>query len=133
MSIHLSTVVPESAAGHSPVVQEALERLDLSVEQLLVAALARARHAPAPRAARVPATATPPRPARPLASLSPREREVLQRLAVGDSNKMIARTLELSPHTVKRHVVNILDKLGARSRGQAAAWWLTQHPPVQGH
>ena len=34
----------------------------------------------------------------------------------------IARTLDLSPHTVKRHVANILDKLGAESRGQAAAW-----------
>jgi LuxR family maltose regulon positive regulatory protein len=40
--------------------------------------------------------------------LSEREIEVLQRIAAGDSNKQIARTLDLSPHTVKRHVVNIL-------------------------
>ncbi|WP_457336198.1 LuxR C-terminal-related transcriptional regulator [Rhizobacter sp. P5_C2] len=59
----------------------------------------------------------------PLAVLSTREREVLERLAAGDSNKLIARALELSPHTVKRHVANILDKLGAQTRGQAAARW----------
>lgn len=72
-------------------------------------------------------------PAAPLATLrahstlSRREREVLQRIVAGDSNKMIARALGLSPHTVKRHVANILDKLGARSRAQAAAWLLARH------
>lgn len=56
-------------------------------------------------------------------ALSARELEVLARIAAGDSNKLIARSLLLSPHTVKRHVANILDKLGLSSRGQAAAWW----------
>jgi len=56
------------------------------------------------------------------AQLSGREREVLERVAAGDSNKLIARTLDISPHTVKRHVANILDKLGLASRGQASAW-----------
>lgn len=46
--------------------------------------------------------------------------------AAGDSNKLIARAFDLSPHTVKRHVANILDKLDAGSRTQAAAWYLTQ-------
>ncbi|MCE4555638.1 LuxR C-terminal-related transcriptional regulator [Roseateles cellulosilyticus] len=55
--------------------------------------------------------------------LSERELEVLQRIAEGDSNKLIARQLDLSPHTVKRHVANILDKLALASRGQAAAWY----------
>ncbi|MEP7297886.1 MAG: LuxR C-terminal-related transcriptional regulator [Burkholderiales bacterium] len=55
--------------------------------------------------------------------LSTREREVLERIAAGDSNKLIARALDISPHTVKRHVANILDKLGLASRGQASAWW----------
>lgn len=55
--------------------------------------------------------------------LSPRELEVLARIAAGDSNKLIARALDLSPHTVKRHVANILDKLGLASRGQASAWY----------
>ncbi len=59
--------------------------------------------------------------------LSEREAEVLARLAAGDSNKLIARAFDLSPHTVKRHVANILDKLDLRSRGQAAAWFHEQH------
>ena len=73
----------------------------------------------------------PARPVRPLpgavdtvlASLSEREREVLARIAAGDSNKLIARAFDLSPHTVKRHVANILGKLGVDTRGQAAARW----------
>ncbi len=67
------------------------------------------------------AAAEPARPA--LARLSEREREVLALLARGDSNKLIARAFDLSPHTVKRHVANILDKLGVDTRGQAAARW----------
>lgn len=55
--------------------------------------------------------------------LSSREAEVLAHIAAGASNKHIARALDISPHTVKRHVANILDKLGMDSRGQAAAWW----------
>lgn len=58
--------------------------------------------------------------------LSARELEVLERIAAGDSNKLIARALDLSPHTVKRHVANILDKLGAASRGQASQWFRTR-------
>jgi LuxR family maltose regulon positive regulatory protein len=60
------------------------------------------------------------------AALTGREVEVLERIAAGDSNKLIARALELSPFTVKRHVANILDKLALTSRGQAAAWFLAQ-------
>ncbi|CAG1018542.1 HTH-type transcriptional regulator MalT [Burkholderiaceae bacterium] len=58
-----------------------------------------------------------------LAMLTERECEVLARMAAGDSNKLIARAFDLSPHTVKRHVANILDKLGVATRGQAAARW----------
>jgi LuxR family maltose regulon positive regulatory protein len=56
----------------------------------------------------------------PLAALSDREREVLEQVAAGASNKHIARDLSLSLHTVKRHIANILDKLDCASRGQAA-------------
>jgi LuxR family maltose regulon positive regulatory protein len=66
-------------------------------------------------------------PSTPIALLSEREAEVLARLAAGDSNKLIARAFDLSPHTVKRHVANILDKLDLRSRGQAAAWYHALH------
>ena len=55
--------------------------------------------------------------------LTPRELEVLARIAAGDSNKLIARAFDLSLHTVKRHVAHILDKLDLESRGQAAAWY----------
>lgn len=57
-------------------------------------------------------------------ALSAREIEVLELMSRGQSNKVIARTLDISPHTVKRHVANILDKLVLQSRGEAAAWWL---------
>lgn len=71
----------------------------------------------------VPAAAAPAAPDAPADDLlSQREREVLERIAAGDSNKLIARALDISPHTVKRHVANILDKLGLASRGQASAW-----------
>ena len=55
--------------------------------------------------------------------LSARETEVLSLMARGMSNKLIARELSLSPHTVKRHVAHVLDKLDLASRSQAAAWY----------
>lgn len=58
--------------------------------------------------------------------LTQREAEVLAQIAAGASNKHIARALDLSPHTVKRHVANILDKLALNSRGEAAAWFNQQ-------
>ncbi len=57
----------------------------------------------------------------PGASLTRREREVLDLLAAGASNKLIARHLGLSFHTVKAHVAAVLDKLGAASRADAVA------------
>jgi LuxR family maltose regulon positive regulatory protein len=55
--------------------------------------------------------------------LSARELEVLALLAASQSNKLIARALDLSPHTVKRHVARILDRLDLASRMQAAEWY----------
>jgi LuxR family maltose regulon positive regulatory protein len=55
--------------------------------------------------------------------LTAREVQVLARIAAGDSNKLIAREFDLSLHTVKRHVANILGKVGVDTRGQAAAWY----------
>jgi LuxR family maltose regulon positive regulatory protein len=54
--------------------------------------------------------------------LSDRELQVLTLVAQGQSNKLIARQLGLSPHTVKRHMARIFDKTGQSSRGQVAAW-----------
>ena len=53
------------------------------------------------------------------AELTPREREVLEFLAAGASNKAIARQLDLSVHTVKFHVASLLRKLGASGRLEA--------------
>ena len=56
-----------------------------------------------------------------LASLTPREREVLRLLAEGRTNHAIADRLALSEHTIKRHVANLLGKLALPSRAAAAA------------
>jgi DNA-binding NarL/FixJ family response regulator len=48
--------------------------------------------------------------------LSAREREVIQHLAGGLTNREIAGALELSPHTVKNYLFRIFDKLGVSSR-----------------
>lgn len=55
------------------------------------------------------------------ARLSPRERDVLTGLASGDSTEKIAVMLEMSPHTVRTHLRNIMRKLEARSRAHAVA------------
>lgn len=64
------------------------------------------------------------------ASLSPRQRynhrlteremDVLQCIVNGQSNKEIAVTLDMSPHTVKSHVTNIIQKMAVSDRTQAA-------------
>jgi two-component system nitrate/nitrite response regulator NarL len=57
-----------------------------------------------------------------LASLTPREKQILRRLAHGESNKVIARTLSLAENTVKIHVQHVLRKLSLSSRVQAAVF-----------
>ncbi len=146
----LQRVIDGGGAGHAlmagPAVLGALAAqaqvlgLDAELRQVLASLVARSAAlrggtaaVAAPAAVDAPAI-TAPVPATALAVtdaaavlLSTREREVLERIAAGDSNKLIARLLDISPHTVKRHVANILDKLALQSRGQAAAW-LRDHP-----
>ena len=54
-----------------------------------------------------------------LAKLSTREREVLDALSKGGSNKYIARQLNISPRTVEIHRANMMTKLGARTAAEA--------------
>lgn len=54
--------------------------------------------------------------------LTEREKEVLQLVATGSSNKMVAQALNLSIGTVKVHLRNILRKLSVYSRTEAAVW-----------
>lgn len=78
--------------------------LDLSSAETLLPLLSAGGHA-------APATHT--------ESLTPREIEVLGMLAEGAGNKIIARRLGISEHTVKFHVGSILAKLNASSRTEA--------------
>ena len=61
------------------------------------------------------------RPMTPGQLLTARERQVLQHIANGESNKQIARELDIGISTVKNHVHNILEKLRVNRRGEAAA------------
>jgi DNA-binding CsgD family transcriptional regulator len=57
----------------------------------------------------------------PAVRLSPREQEVLELVAEGYSNSMIATRLHLSENTVKTYVENLLSRLNARNRAEAVA------------
>jgi DNA-binding NarL/FixJ family response regulator len=57
----------------------------------------------------------------PLVSLTARERQVLSHLADGASRKQIAERLQLSPHTVRSHMQNLMAKLGVHSALEAVA------------
>jgi two-component system, NarL family, response regulator YdfI len=59
-------------------------------------------------------------------SLTPRELEILEMLAEGISNRMIAARLGISSQTVKFHVASILAKLGAASRTEAVTFGVRQ-------
>jgi two-component system, NarL family, nitrate/nitrite response regulator NarL len=58
--------------------------------------------------------------------LSQREREILIRLAEGDSNKQIARLCKITESTVKVHLKAILRKITVHNRTQAAIWAITK-------
>jgi LuxR family maltose regulon positive regulatory protein len=56
-----------------------------------------------------------------LSALSPRETDILTRIAEGLSNKEIARSLEIGPETVKSHLKSVFIKLGVERRAQAVS------------
>ena len=67
-----------------------------------------------------------------LKQLSEREREILQYLASGKSNKAIAQALDISHDTVKLHVRHILAKLGLTSRVEAAVFAVEHRVSMEG-
>jgi two-component system nitrate/nitrite response regulator NarL len=132
----VGTAIVRALAGQSTISEPMTTKL--------VAAFRSAGEAPA--AAEVP-TATEPGPAamaadattdadteaavKALQSLSARERQTLELIARGDSNKEIARALGIAEATVKIHVQHILRKLGLASRVQAASLLASLKPAGQ--
>jgi DNA-binding CsgD family transcriptional regulator len=57
---------------------------------------------------------------------SARERDVIQMIMKGKSNKEIEQELFISPHTVKNHIYHIFQKAGIKSRGQLVSMILTR-------
>ena len=106
----LKDIEPEELV---PALEAALQGSNVVARELVgsLARLVRGDVAPQP---------APPRTAAPFAELTPRELEILECIADGSSNKMIARALEITDGTVKLHVKAILRKLGLRSRVEAA-------------
>jgi DNA-binding CsgD family transcriptional regulator len=112
--ILVSTTVRDIVPGSGMHFADASDRVavgEIDIPRLLVLGGSGASAARTP-ARRAPATA----------QLSPREREVLVVVARGMTNAEIAAALELSEHTVKRHVANILTKLDLANRSAAAAF-----------
>jgi DNA-binding CsgD family transcriptional regulator len=68
-------------------------------------------------------------PVAPPGALTPRERQVVELIESGRSNKAIAEELFISPATAARHVANIMAKLGFNSRAQIAAWAADKRDP----
>jgi DNA-binding NarL/FixJ family response regulator len=61
--------------------------------------------------------------AQPSPTLTAREREVLELVGRGLSNRLIARRLGISEKTVKAHLTRVFGQIGAADRVQAALWW----------
>ena len=108
--------------GESVVSPEMMTKLlRMFRQQSAPAAVATPHTPPAP-----PAAEPRPRDDSGLSTLSAREREILTLIARGDSNKLIARALEIAETTVKIHVQHILRKLNCSSRVQAAVLAINQ-------
>jgi ATP/maltotriose-dependent transcriptional regulator MalT len=65
--------------------------------------------------------------------LSKRMKQLMAMLESGMSNKAIAEELELSEHTVKVHFWRMFNRIGVRSRLEAAKWWRDNQPPTTAH
>jgi DNA-binding NarL/FixJ family response regulator len=59
--------------------------------------------------------------------LTPRERQVVEAVAAGQTNKEIAKEFGISEHTVKHHLTNIFDKVGVSTRLELGLFAISQH------
>ncbi|MGP3986410.1 helix-turn-helix transcriptional regulator [Streptomyces sp. 3N207] len=112
--------------AHSTAVRLGAAPLRAEAEQLALRARIALDHGPGDgrgAAEHAPAQAAPAPPADPAESfgLTRRERDVLELVAEGRSNRQIAERLYIAPKTASVHVSNILAKLGVATRGEAAA------------
>jgi two-component system nitrate/nitrite response regulator NarL len=64
------------------------------------------------------------------AGLTEQERKIVERIAAGKSNKLIARELNIAEGTVKVHVKHLLKKLNLKSRVEAAVWAVERNRKV---
>jgi two-component system nitrate/nitrite response regulator NarL len=60
-------------------------------------------------------------PASPLDRLTEREREIVEAMALGESNRLVAERLQMAEQTVKHHLTRIFEKLGVSSRAELVA------------
>jgi LuxR family maltose regulon positive regulatory protein len=115
----LLTTSPDQEKGQAAVSRSFVSRLLTAFEQEEQSASRSFIAATTPEPAPFPASQAAPVSSAPGVSLTRREQEVLRLLAAGASNQDIAQTLVISLDTVKKHVSNLLGKLGASSRTQA--------------
>jgi DNA-binding NarL/FixJ family response regulator len=57
-------------------------------------------------------------------SLTNREREILRLVSEGKENKEMARTLRVTMRTIEKHLGNVYEKLGVKSKIEAVLWWI---------
>jgi non-specific serine/threonine protein kinase len=123
-----------AAAGAAPTEAEVarIARLDREVTRLLGRSAAdherhagRTMPAAAVRELAVQVTATPDAPT---AELTPRQWEVAERIAAGDTNRQISSRLGISEKTAEIHVHNIMKRLATPSRAGVAAWMTRRTP-----
>ena len=121
---HLAGFILKVLDGESVISPEMMTKLVTAFRAQPAAEPAPAPDIPAGQAAADPASppASTPTLRASAELLSAREREVLALIALGDSNKLIARKLDIAETTVKIHVQHILRKLQLSSRVQAAVY-----------
>lgn len=62
--------------------------------------------------------------------ITKRKEQLLDLLVEGRTNKEMAEALQISEHTVKVHFWRMFQKIGAKNRGSAAAWWINERHPA---